>query len=76
MSHAEIWQKNEKQGMVKAQLCSWGSLPCVFQEGRRPAWLSQEGERRWEVVGPGGKRKGRSQSEKELMEPVAAGFRS
>ena len=36
----------------------------------------QEGERRWEVVGPGGRRKRRSQSEKELMEPVAAGFRS
>ena len=38
----------------------------------------REGGRWWvrEVVGPGGKRKGRSQSEKELMEPVAAGFRS
>ena len=42
-----------KKGTAEAQLCFWGSLPGVFQEGWGPAWLSQVCER-WEVVGSGG----------------------
>ena len=63
MSHAEIWQKNEKKGTVKAQLCPWGTLPSMFQEGWRPAWLQQVCEKK---VGGGGVREVRGKGDGRL----------